>query len=396
MNQYNNVTYLAGNEILETRPFVPYDALLCEFLNDLANELRSSEESSVFADVMAFAFWCRKANISKLKNDFNNGEDRLGLGVVFHITPSNVPVNFAFSFAFGLLSGNANIVRVPSKSFPQIDIICNAIVKLFLFEKYKEIKAMNAFIKYEQNEEITGTYSANCNARIIWGGDVTIKNIRKFAVSERSVDIAFSDRISLCVIDAPSIIKLTEDELIRLSEKFYNDTYLMDQNACSSPHLVVWLGDGKEEAKERFWTEVYNTVKEKYQLATVSAVDKYSLLCQNAIELDNLRSFKNHENFIYRLELDEVFDNIDIIRGKFGYFYEYDTYDFNGIAHIINNKYQTLTYFGVEKSELLGFVVNNRIKGIDRIVPIGKALEIDVIWDGYDIVRSLSRIIEVK
>ena len=72
--------------------------------------------------------------------------------------------------------------------------------------------------------------------------------------------------------------------------------------------------------------------------------------------------------------------------------YEYDTYDFNGIAHIINTKYQTLTYFGVEKSELLGFVVNNRLKGIDRIVPIGKALEIDVIWDGYDIVRSLSRI----
>ena len=55
-----------------------------------------------------------------------------------------------------------------------------------------------------------------------------------------------------------------------------------------------------------------------------------------------------------------------------------------------------MTYFGVDKTELRDFVVNNRLSGIDRIVPIGKALDMDVIWDGYDIVRSLSRIIDVK
>ena len=126
----------------------------------------------------------------------------MGLGVVFHITPSNVPVNFAFSFVFGLLSGNANIVRVPSNPFPQIGIICAAIDELFALNKYKEIKAMTSFIRYEQNDEITGMFSANCNARMIWGGDETIKNIRKLSVPERCVDIAFSDRYSLCVIDA--------------------------------------------------------------------------------------------------------------------------------------------------------------------------------------------------
>ena len=31
------------------------------------------------------------------------------------------------------------------------------------------------------------------------------------------------------------------------------------------------------------------------------------------------------------------------------------------------------------------FIINNKIKGIDRIVPIGQALELDFIWDGYDI-----------
>jgi hypothetical protein len=346
---------------------------------------------------MAFAFWCRKANIAKLKTDFKkNGEVRLGLGVLFHIAPSNVPVNFAFSFVFGLLSGNANIVRVPSKPFPQIGIICAAIDRLFATDKYREIKAMTALIRYEQNDEITSMFSANCNARLIWGGDLTIRNIRKLAVQERCVDIAFSDRYSLCVIDAPSLIELNDTELTKLSEKFYNDTYLMDQNACSSPHLIVWQGAEKEVAKERFWTEVYHTVGEKYQLAAVSAVDKYTLLCKNAIELNNIKSFKQHSNYVYRVAVDKMIDNIDEFRGKFGYFFEYDTNDINCIAHIINNKYQTLTYFGVDKSKLLNFIVKNRLSGIDRIVPIGKALDMDIIWDGYDLMRSLSRIIEVK
>lgn len=396
MIQNDNISYLVGDKTVASRPFAPYDELLCEFLNDLSVELRSCGESAAYPDIMAFAFWCRKANIATLRADFEDGKARLGLGLVFHITPSNVPINFAFSFVFGLLSGNANIVRVPSKPFPQIGIICAAIDRLFDSDKYSEIKTMTAFVRYEQNDEITGSFSADCNARIIWGGDVAIRSIRKLPIPERCVDIAFSDRYSFCVIDAPSVIKHDEAELIRLSERFYNDTYLMDQNACSSPHLIIWLGEEKEAAKERFWTAVYSTVAEKYQLPAVSAVDKYTMLCQNAIELNNIRSVKKHGSYVYRVAIDSVLDNMDNLRGRFGYFYEYDTDDISSIAHIINNKYQTLTYFGVDKSDLLDFVIKNRLSGIDRIVPVGKALDIGVIWDGYDIVKSLSRIIDVK
>ena len=98
MNQNDNVTYLVGDKIVVAHPFEPYDELLCKFLNDLSVELRSRDESSAYPDVIAFAFWCRKANIAKLKTGFNNKETRLGLGMIFHITPSNVPVNFITSF----------------------------------------------------------------------------------------------------------------------------------------------------------------------------------------------------------------------------------------------------------------------------------------------------------
>ena len=88
--------------------------------------------------------------------------------------------------------------------------------------------------------------------------------------------------------------------------------------------------------------------------------------------------------------------NIEKKRGMYGTFYEYDCSNINEIAGIISTKFQTLTYFGIEKSRLSNFVLNNRLSGIDRIVPVGRALDIDIIWDGFDIEKNLSRIIDIK
>ena len=50
-----------------------------------------------YPDLKSLAFWCRNKNISKLKKEFNKNKNRIGLGLVFHITPSNIPTNFAYS-----------------------------------------------------------------------------------------------------------------------------------------------------------------------------------------------------------------------------------------------------------------------------------------------------------
>ena len=387
---------LAGSNIKSFRPFAPFDSILCEFLQDLSSELTKRRESKTYPDIMAFGFWCRKSNINKIKNMFEDGLLRLGLGLAFHIAPSNVPVNFAFSFAFGLLSGNANIVRAPSKSFPQVDLICNEIKNLLLHKKYAEIQSMTAIVKYNQKDDLTEFFSANSNARLIWGGDETIRNIRALSTPERCIDIAFSDRYSFCVIEAEVVLALEERKLRQLAEQFYNDSYLMDQNACSSPHLVVWLGELREIARERFWSAVYQVVCKKYDLQLIHVVDKYTGLCQNAIDLKQIRSITRHGNFIYRILIETLPEDMDTLRGKFGYFYEFDATDINQISHIVNKKFQTLTYFGLKKSDFINFMAKNRFFGIDNITPIGSALDIGVFWDGYDIIRCLSRTINVK
>ena len=58
--------------------------------------------------------------MEKEKEDFlSNGDLRMGRGVVFHIAPSNVAVNYAYSFAVGFVLGNANLVRLPSRRLPR-------------------------------------------------------------------------------------------------------------------------------------------------------------------------------------------------------------------------------------------------------------------------------------
>ena len=82
--------------------------------------------------------------------------------------------------------------------------------------------------------------------------------------------------------------------------------------------------------------------------------------------------------------------------GRGGYFYEWLTEDLDVISRLASKRSQTLSYFGVNKEVLKSIVVQNKLAGVDRIVPIGRGLDMDLVWDGYDLVRSMSRVISVS
>ena len=55
-----------------------------------------------------------------------------------------------------------------------------------------------------------------------------------------------------------------------------------------------------------------------------------------------------------------------------------------------------MSYYGFEKKILKNKIKFNEFKGIDRVVPIGQTLDIDLAWDGFDIIKQLTRVVEVK
>lgn len=396
----DKIDVLVGNlsNLEKTRPTKPFSEDAIHFLEELSREILIDKEAKLFSDVISFGFWCRKSNLLKLSEEFQNINNRIGLGIVFHITPTNVPVNFAFSYVFSILAGNSNIVRVPSKNFKQIDIICRIINSILFQKKHKNIYEKTLFIRYPQDDEITAYLSSKCNARIIWGGDFTVNSIRKIPLPSRSIDIGFSDRYSFSIINPMSIDGLSELNLNRLAENFYNDTYLMDQNACSSPHLIVWKSPkniNTEKHKERFWNAIRKLAEKKYDLQPVNAIDKFTLICKDGL-LNNFTSTNFKSNYLYQVKIDKVPDRVTNLNGKFGYFYELDIADIKEITKLVETKIQTITYFGIPKNEILDFIIEEGLIGVDRIVPIGTALDIGIYWDGYDLIRTLSRNILVN
>ena len=390
-----DVKFLVGSLNYSLRPFEPFSKIVINFLNDFSKELNLIKEIKNYPDLKALAFWCREKNILRQKKNFNLEENRIGLGLVFHLTPSNIPTNFLYSLLFGLLTGNSNIVKVPSRDFDQINIICKIINKVL--KKNIFLKNKITIVKYKKdNDDFTKKLSLVCNARIIWGGNKTINNIRKFKIQERSKDITFADRYSFSVINSEKIEKMNNFELSNLVQRFYNDSYLVDQNACSSPHLIVWLGKKIKNTKEKFWNKLFDLVKAKYKLADSASIEKYSELCKYALSIKNIKSVQRYDNLIYRVQLNKVEKNNHDNRGKWGLFFEHEVNNLNEIKNIINEKYQTLTYHGVEKSLLKNFVIKNKLKGIDRIVPVGQSLDISLLWDGHDILSVLSRGIEIR
>jgi hypothetical protein len=398
MPKLNKVNYLVGSEDYETKPFKPYNKITCAFLAEFSKKLNLQKDINEISDLKALAFWCRKKNIEYLIKKSLSNEIRIGLGLIFHITPSNIATNFIYSLFFGLLTGNSNVVKISSKKTIQSEIICKCLNLILKQKKFVKLKKRIVIIRYENNDNYTKNISYKCNLRVIWGGDETIKKIRKFELNPSSTDITFADRSSICIIDSNSIIKLDSFNLSILVEKFYNDTYLVDQNACSSPHIIFWKGkkNVNKIAQKKFWDKLYALVIRKYNLEESSAVEKYTLLCKKINFLRNNCNFIKYENYIYILKLKKLVNNLDELRGKWGLFFEYETNNLNKISIFLNKKFQTMTYFGLDKNFCKKIVVDNLTDGIDRIVPIGQALDINLNWDGFDLNKSLTRVLEVK
>ena len=91
-----------------------------------------------------------------------------------------------------------------------------------------------------------------------------------------------------------------------------------------------------------------------------------------------------------------MYKNISNLRGFHGYFYEFHLKNLNYLNKFIDPKIQTLSYFGFDKNKLKKIFIEKRFRGIDRIVPFGKALEFSENWDGHDIINTLSRNININ
>jgi len=414
------------DEAISAAPLRPFDETVLEFFNDLSKILVKVRE---YSDVATFGFWCRKAALLKEKANYDDLGTRLGRGLVFHSTPSNVAVNFAYSFASGLLAGNANIVRLPGRDFEQVSIIVDAIREL-LDGKHSNLAPYICFVKYPPDRKLHDRYSSVCDVRIIWGGDNTIAELRESPLKPEATELTFADRYSIAVVNADEYLKA--DDKVKVAQDFYNDTYFTDQNACTSPRIVFWISDKKDTAKEVFWENVEALAKDKYELAPVQAVEKLAAFYRVAaycapgsstqpagsavgnVSLSTASGYSktklvapapperetkkdsppyDHltDNYVTRIKVSRANNELMDFKYNSGFFFEQDIEILEDILPICGEKLQTLTYYGIKPAEIMSFISECKPKGIDRVVPMGRSMDFSLTWDGYDLIRELSR-----
>ena len=386
------------DDLIQRSTLEPFGATVVSFVDAFSKTMLASPEARTFPELAALAFWLRRSGVEKLKSHaLDAARIRVPRGIAFHVAPSNVDTIFIYSWFLSLLCGNSNIVRVSSKRSDQIGVIIDIILKLFSQEEYADVRKRSLIVQYGHDDQVNALFSSNCDVRLVWGGDETINEIRKAPLAPTAIEMTFVNKYSISVIDAKAIVNSDDAQLQSITDAFYNDAYWFAQMACSSPRMIIWLSHDHEavrHAREIFWALLQQRIDAGDTYLDMSdyvnkrvAIDSLALYEQINVE-------QSISNDISRVWLPKAEIHEELHCGA-GLFFESAIAELDELLPLLSRKIQTITYTGISRERWREFLTKNNVPGIDRVVPIGKALDFDYIWDGYDIPKMLMREISV-
>jgi len=383
-------------EMLRTiSPLPVFDDASCAFVEAFSRSLLQSPEARAFPELTALAFWFRKAALENLRKEFERrrGETLLTpRGTVLHFAPSNVDTIFVYSWFLSLLTGNRNIVRISRKSSPRKDLLIDTFVRLLVDPAHGEILLRTVLLQCSTDDEITRWLSSICDVRIIWGSDDTVLHIRRTPLPPASIEVAFATKYSLALVHAQRYLEAPEKQKDSWAEGFYNDAYGFDQMACSSPRLVLWLGNLEQAsaAAAVFWPRVERLLVCRHErFNDLDYINK--LAAADALAIDTtVRYHAGISNDLTRIWLNEPALHFNRHCGA-GLFFEAAIADLSEIRPLLDRTVQTVSYAGFKVEELRRFAESGALSGIDRIVPFGRALDFSPVWDGIDMMRTFMR-----
>ncbi len=374
----------------------PFGDATIGFCSDLSRALFRDEAARRYPELQALAFWMRRSELLRLKDEFlemgTGATTLVPRGLVFHLPPSNVDTIFMYSWIAAVLVGNSNIIRLSERAAEPALIICRVLGEM-LPSADLSFQRSTAIVQYPRNDAITAAISAACDVRVIWGGDATVNAIRGIAVPPHATELTFPDRSSLAVLNSGVYATAAETVRDNLAAAFYNDTFWFDQMGCSSPRLMAWIGGEQkcDRVSDDFFRRLELQVNARdYRLAPGPRLNKLTFVSRAILDHASVTRARNYGPAITVLELSGL-DDIPREHCGGGLIYRIHTPSLTDLAPVIERRHQTLTHFGFEDIELRGFIRLLNGQGIDRLVPVGQALTFNRFWDGYDLLREFTR-----
>ena len=381
----------------------PFDTLLIDFVDAVSKAVLFDPILRRLPEMAAVAHWMRKAHLIELRRGFEalRGE-RLWLsrGVCLHFAPSNVDSIFLYSWFIALLLGNGNVVRLSSRRGEQVDLLLAKVDSIMADKRYQDIRDRSLIVSFEHDDEFTRQLSEICQVRILWGGDESVRRLRAVPLNPLAIEVAFANRFSLAVLNAFKVFDAGAEELASLVAEFHRDAYWFYQLACSSPRLVVWVGDPHScaSAQSLFWNALAAEVaKRKTEYPQVVGIDKLVTAYVSAATGIADRVLPDVTGPISRVHLGSnpkaEFRKVEC---GGGFFFETERETIQQISEILTERDQTLAYYGFEREELKELALSFPARAVDRIVPIGSALDFNTVWDGSNLLQVFTREVDLQ
>ncbi len=371
----------------------PFEGGVVDACADLSQRLLRNPVGRRYPELLALAFWMRKAELHRLRQQFDllRRDDRLLVpcGTVFHLPPRNVDTMFVYSWLLSALTGNCNVIRLsPERSGSTSEL-------LRLFCEALEHAAPAAregtwILSYGHEDEPTAMLSSLCDMRVIWGGDHAVSTIRRIPLSPHARETVFGDRFSLAAIESSAYLGAGEGRRVALAKQFFDDSFWFDQMACSSPRLVVWCGTQAQgrAASGDFFPRVNEYALQHQTVEPGHSMHRFLSSCLAVLD----RPVTEYRRFS-ALSVLTLASLADFSRNHPGgsVFFECQVDRLENIVPTLCRKDQTLTWFGFAPQELKDLATTLNGRALDRIVPIGQALQFGRFWDGNDLLQSFCR-----
>ncbi len=220
--------------------------------------------------------------------------------------------------------------------------------------------------------------------------------IRPLPLPSHASERVFGSKYSFAVVDAGRYREAAEDERARVASGFFNDLFWFDQMACSSPHVVFWIGapEAAEPAARDFERALQAEVaRRRFEPPVSSAVHRRGYAFGLAASAD-VRVALEHPGFVgVHLHDSSALDK-DVCGG--GLFRHLPVARLSDVLAFVDEGDQTLTHWGLDGDALRDFAGAAGARGLDRVVPIGEALAFDVVWDGFHLIDDVLRRVRVR
>lgn len=392
--QIDGVTLLERLEACRSLLVAPFATERIDLIAAVSEAILK-RKAPVSSFVKHFGFWIRHAALHRLQQDFGRRHPAQTLarprGLVFHLPPKNVETVFLYSWVLSFLAGNANVVRLPREISADMRWIC----ELILAALSKAADRSQWLIHYPSDSDLGRTISAAADARIVWGGNAKIKAFEAIPLRNGGKSIWFGDRFSLCVLDGETVAALGEIERGELAHRLFNDIFIFDQMACSSPHVLYVVGDADRHlAGIKTLLQALGAVAADKGEASATGHQIAKMVQAFASAAGGLSSEVTWRNAMLTSAIAVGEDRSEQRVGG-GFLNVVFVPSLAAVSGLLREHDQTVSHFGFPADAIRDVAASNTALGVSRWTAVGSALDFDAVWDGYDLLFELTRLVRV-